>query len=210
MTNEEAARIIKGIDTVQGDLPEDGDLVEIAMKMAIRALKQQSDMADVLDISQTNCSKWRSRAVKLAGVLGVKECDIDAFLLNQALNKAIEAGRRAIEPSNNTENACISRERVIEGDVISRQAAIDVLHGYFDGMLDTDTVCPKDIYGLFECIPSAQPKIGHWIRKKNALGEDITVCSECAKQMRQGEIKYCGACGAKMDSHIDDMEDDLK
>lgn len=47
-------------------------------------------------------------------------------------------------------------------DTISRQDAIDVLHEYFDGMLDTDTVCPADIYGLFECIPSAQPE-PHWI-----------------------------------------------
>ena len=43
--------------------------------------------------------------------------------------------------------------------IISRQAVIDVLHGYFDGLLDTDTVCPKDIYGLIECIPSKQPTL---------------------------------------------------
>ena len=43
-------------------------------------------------------------------------------------------------------------------DLISRQAAIDVLHGYFDGALETDTICPKDIYNLFEIIPSAQPE----------------------------------------------------
>lgn len=39
-------------------------------------------------------------------------------------------------------------------DWIDRQSALDVLHGYFDGMLETDTVCPKDLYGLFEVIPS--------------------------------------------------------
>lgn len=43
-------------------------------------------------------------------------------------------------------------------DLIDRQAALDVLRGYFDGMLETDTVCPKDLYGLFEVIPSADPK----------------------------------------------------
>lgn len=41
-------------------------------------------------------------------------------------------------------------------DTISRRTAIDVLHGYFDGVLETDTICPKDIYNLFEIIPSAQ------------------------------------------------------
>ena len=45
---------------------------------------------------------------------------------------------------------------------------------------------------------SGEPKMGYWIRKKNALGEDITVCSECGTRMKQGEIKYCGACGTKM------------
>lgn len=43
-------------------------------------------------------------------------------------------------------------------DTIYRQMAIDMLHGYFDGMLETDTICPKDIYNLFEIIPSAQPE----------------------------------------------------
>lgn len=28
-------------------------------------------------------------------------------------------------------------------DLIYRQVALDVLHGYFDGMLETDTVCPN-------------------------------------------------------------------
>ena len=44
-------------------------------------------------------------------------------------------------------------------DLISRQAAIDVLHGYFDGMLETDTVCSQDLYNLFEIIPSAHSEI---------------------------------------------------
>lgn len=43
-------------------------------------------------------------------------------------------------------------------DCISRQAAIDALHGYFDGMLETDTWSPCDVYGLIEILPSAQPE----------------------------------------------------
>ena len=46
----------------------------------------------------------------------------------------------------------------VEGDCISRQAAIDSLHGHFDGMLETDTWSPCDIYGLIELLPSAQPE----------------------------------------------------
>jgi hypothetical protein len=39
-------------------------------------------------------------------------------------------------------------------DLIDRQAAIDALHGYFDGMLETDTWSPCDVYGLIEILPS--------------------------------------------------------
>lgn len=41
-------------------------------------------------------------------------------------------------------------------DLIDRQAAIDALHGYFDGMLETDTWSPCDVYGLIEILPSAE------------------------------------------------------
>ncbi len=40
-------------------------------------------------------------------------------------------------------------------NLIDRQSAIDVLHGYFDGMLETDTWSPCDVYGLIEILPSA-------------------------------------------------------
>lgn len=55
-------------------------------------------------------------------------------------------------------------------DTVSRQDAIDALHGYFDGMLETDTWSPCDVYGLIEILPSAQPEIiyckkcEHWTR----------------------------------------------
>ena len=44
-------------------------------------------------------------------------------------------------------------------DLISRQAAIDALHGYFDGMLETDTWSPCDVYGLIEILPSVEPTL---------------------------------------------------
>lgn len=46
----------------------------------------------------------------------------------------------------------------MKDDTIYRQAAIDALHGYFDGMLETDTWSPCDVYGLIEILPSAQPE----------------------------------------------------
>ena len=50
-------------------------------------------------------------------------------------------------------------------DHISRQAAIDVLHGYFDGMLETDTWSPCDVYGLIEILPSVQPDLSEYSDK---------------------------------------------
>ena len=102
-------------------------------------------------------------------------------------------------------------------DLISRQQALDVLHGYFDGMLDTDTVCPADIYGLFECIPSAQPEVlacgngelvaqpepkeGHWIEEKIYRDVIECNCSECGQLMTTAasvRMNFCPNCGAKM------------
>lgn len=42
MTNEETIKILKGVEMVGGSLPENGDLVEEALLMAIKALEQTS------------------------------------------------------------------------------------------------------------------------------------------------------------------------
>ena len=91
------------------------------------------------------------------------------------------------------------------GDCISRQQAIDELHGYFEGMLETDTVCPADIYGLFECMPSAQPerKTGRWIPTTNGRGgHECSRCHEYAPCYQDGSehlSTFCVLCGAKME-----------
>ena len=46
-----------------------------------------------------------------------------------------------------------------------------MLHGYFDGMLETDTICPKDLYNLFEVLPSAQSE-QQWIPCSERLPEE--------------------------------------
>ena len=84
------------------------------------------------------------------------------------------------------------------GDTISRQAVIDVLHGYFDGMLDTDTVCPADIYGLFECIPSAQPETAKRIVGKSRDGMTLWYqCNMCNEPVDEQD-NYCRGCGRRL------------
>ena len=41
MTNKEAIEILNGIEQLWGNFPEDGDLVEEALQMAIKALEQE-------------------------------------------------------------------------------------------------------------------------------------------------------------------------
>lgn len=71
--------------------------------------------------------------------------------------------------------------------LISLNAALDVLHGYFDGMLETDTVCPKDLYNEIEALPSAQ----RWIPCKTALPDDDTeVIVSCTDDSGDYEFSY--------------------
>lgn len=58
-------------------------------------------------------------------------------------------------------------------DTISRNAALDVLHGYFDGMLETDTVCPKDLYNEIEALPPAQPWKEKGMNRWTTVGEAV-------------------------------------
>lgn len=84
------------------------------------------------------------------------------------------------------------------GDTISRQVAVDVLHGYFDGMLDTDTVCPADIYGLFECIPSAQPETAKRIVGKSRDGMTLWYQCDMCNEPVDAQDNYCRGCGRRL------------
>lgn len=59
-------------------------------------------------------------------------------------------------------------------DLISKQDVLDALHEYFDGMTETDTICPVDVYGEIETINS---KIIH--------------CRDCVFKELQGVDWYC-------------------
>lgn len=55
---------------------------------------------------------------------------------------------------------------------ISLNAILDVLHGYFDGMLETDTVCPKDLYNEIEALPSVESELENKIRAIGYTGKE--------------------------------------
>lgn len=89
-------------------------------------------------------------------------------------------------------------------DLISRQAAIDVLHGYFDGMLETDTWSPCDVYGLIEILPSAEPpyNLDEWCHDCKEYDQERHCCprfNRVIKQTKedfeaQNEIIHCNDC----------------
>lgn len=99
-------------------------------------------------------------------------------------------------------------------DLIDRQAAIDVLHGYFDGMLETDTICPKDLYNLFVVLPSAQPERDTPIKpiettdRAWGIPHRQAVCPKCDYYLgnvaflgdyKGKRITYCETCGQAID-----------
>ena len=89
-------------------------------------------------------------------------------------------------------------------DLISRQAAIDVLHGYFDGMLETDTWSICDVYGLIKILPSAEPpyNLDEWCHDCKEYDQERHCCprfNRVIKQTKedfeaQNEIIYCKDC----------------
>ena len=86
-------------------------------------------------------------------------------------------------------------------DLIDRQTAIDTLHGYFDGMIKTDTWSPCDVYGLIEILPSAQSERqkGEWI---DCTEDGYVECPFCHSATNcdgnKDELHFCFSCGADM------------
>ncbi|MBQ1296956.1 MAG: hypothetical protein IIY21_23120 [Clostridiales bacterium] len=80
-------------------------------------------------------------------------------------------------------------------DCISRQAAIDVVHEYFEKYLNlNDDICLDGIRSL----PSVTPeqKMGHWINYQKNIWI-YAQCSECGT-VHDTKTNYCPNCGAKM------------
>ena len=49
-------------------------------------MRANEDLQDALRIAQTERDKWKARAIKLAAILGIRDCDID----NYEENKEVE------------------------------------------------------------------------------------------------------------------------
>lgn len=77
----------------------------------------------------------------------------------------------------------------MKDDMISRQAALDVLHGYFDGMLETDTVCPKDLYNEIEALPPARP-----VEDARAMCGECDAWNQYKNYPRLEQFNPCTVC----------------
>lgn len=96
-------------------------------------------------------------------------------------------------------------------DLISRQAAIDLLKKWSDGYsyIEVET---NSAIKAFEEMPSAQPerKKGRWLLDNNCYYEIRYMCSECKLPfhvetiMMKPSWRFCPNCGAIMDGEANE------
>jgi CRISPR/Cas system-associated protein Cas10 (large subunit of type III CRISPR-Cas system) len=70
MTENEAKRILDGIDEVWGDLPEDGNDVEIALMMAKDALEEIQQYRAIGTVEEFKILKEKAEPKKIAYQIG--------------------------------------------------------------------------------------------------------------------------------------------
>lgn len=90
---------------------------------------------------------------------------------------------------------CMNCEKMHD-DLISRQAAIDVL-GWFSA---TDPLGHTPVQ-IVRALPTAEPRKGKWIKLYDEDGYPLGCnCSECEKSyvMPDGWANFCPNCGARM------------
>ena len=101
-------------------------------------------------------------------------------------------------------------------DLISRQAALDIIDAELSGWLTDDERLHLEGVGTgIECLPTIDPvKHGKWVptheRSLFSHPDSITyVCSECGNKIytvfgMPRTTTYCWECGAKMDKENED------
>lgn len=84
-------------------------------------------------------------------------------------------------------------------DLISRQAALDIIDSELNGWLTDDERLHLEGVGTgIECLPTIDPvKHGKWSAEYGGFGRHIYCCSECRNYSRE-DFPYCHWCGARM------------
>jgi DNA-directed RNA polymerase subunit RPC12/RpoP len=108
-------------------------------------------------------------------------------------------------------------------DMISRQAALAAIDKNRQDLLSLGMDGAEHIlvhYGrrAIEEVPPIEPKKGKWIKRKDAMGKDIYICSNCETEVLWRDVRgvllrvdmqnanYCPNCGAKMDDDWEEPE----
>ena len=126
-----------------------------------------------------------------------------AILIRVVKQNGYESCRPFCQSERSVKNVIKENARGMQGDLISRQTAIDALRTCYD--TETITMDNGDEYinygdavGEIERLPPVQPKRGKWIKISPA---NIYECSECGKSVMTNDIcayDFCHGCGADM------------
>ena len=132
--------------------------------------------------------------------LDIKDLKYDAeSAVRKAMNRGYSAGYRQ---GYDDARKALSQEPC--EDAVSREDVMGKLHEYFDPLEDGEDICPADIYGEIQALPSVTQKSGKW-QKYDGLSklstDDVVICDQCAfVTYKDSYYKYCPNCGARMES----------
>lgn len=188
MTNTEAIKILDGIEEVHGVLPEDGNEVEEALNMAIKALQEQADRNEFYN--------WDSPIRKQAEE--EKNCDNCGKLKYHCQ----ECG---VNLDNWTPKQTDKIKAQADGDLISKHAVKEAVHTLYQGLKLTRTeddvqrcinelptvAIPPEHDGCKDCVYQDNPQDAMPCRecKQNYMDKWKAIPSaEPYKGMTKGEV----------------------
>ena len=140
-------------------------------------------------MTRDEATKQLKQIIDVASKMERNEKEIDAFD-----EEAIEMAIKALE-----QEPCDVPD-INVGDMISRQAVLDIVDSYSESRSNVEDVT-QDMISDILALPLVNPqeKTGHWITTRTFMHDGEFYCDRCKCDSPQNEkLDYCPNCGAKM------------